>query len=125
MNSVYNHILLQNLKNLPKTGQSQDEIKKAFKGGLDQLELSGQIAILEKLQEKSEAVINSLSVLEFQASGLQKAFNLNVDTSKELALAFDAIGVNLNINTRLSKQYESDLAKYLPGQIKNINNNKE
>tara|TARA_R110002012_G_scaffold79136_8_gene201579 strand:+ start:4040 stop:5728 length:1689 start_codon:yes stop_codon:yes gene_type:complete len=125
MNSVYNHILLQNLKNLPKTGQSQDEIKKAFKGGLDQLELSGQIAILEKLQEKSEAVINSLSVLEFQASGLQKAFNLNVDTSKELALAFDAIGVNLNINTRLSKQYASDLAKYLPGQIKNINNNKE
>ncbi len=125
MNYVYNHILIQDLKNLPRTGQTSDDIRDAFGGSLDQLKLSGQIAILEKLQEKSEAVINSLSVLEFQASGLQKAFNLNVDTSKELALAFDKIGVNLNINTRLSKQYAAEMAKYLPGQIKNINANKE
>ena len=99
MNYVYNHILIQDLKNLPRTGQTSDDIKDAFGGSLDQLKLSGQIAILEKLQQQSEAVINSLSVLEFQASGLQKAFNLTVDTSKELALAFDAVGVNLNINT--------------------------
>lgn len=125
MNDVYNYILIQDLKKLPKHGQTKKQVTDAFKGASDQLELSSQIAVLEKFQEITTKVIKSLSVLEIQASGVQKAFNLTVDESKELALVLDKVGISQKINTRLAKQYIADLGKSLPGQIKNIAANKQ
>ncbi len=125
MNDVYNYILIQDLKKLPKHGQSRKEVEDAFKGASKQLELSSQIAILESFQDVATKVIKSLSVLETQASGVRKAFSLTVDESKELALTLDKVGISQKINTRLAKQYIADLGKSLPGQIKNIAANKQ
>ena len=128
MNSVYNHILVQNLKNLPKHGQQNqnalnEEFKEAFGSYLSERVLSKTISLLEVLQGKTEEVIKSVTVLEARSLGVQKAFNLTTDVARKQAIELDKISQNLKINSRLSKQYISDQAKFLPGQIKNINAN--
>ena len=130
MNSVYNHILLQNLKNLPKHGQSKQEkldakYKKAFESYLNERALNKQISILEVLQRRTEDMIKSVTVLEARALGLQKSFNLTTDVSREQAIELDKVAIALKINARLSKQYAADMAKFMPGQIKNITANEE
>ena len=130
MNYVYNHILIQDLKNLPKHGQSDAErldekYKKAFEAYIDERALNKQISILEVLQSRTEDMIKSVTVLEARALGLQNAFNLTTDTSRKQAIELDKVAIALNINARLSKQYTSDMAKFMPGQIKNITANKE
>ena len=129
MNSVYNHILVQNLKNLPKHGQQNqnalnEEFKEAFGSYLSERVLSKTISLLEVLQGKTEEVIKSVTVLEARSLGVQKAFNLTTDVARKQAIELDKISQTLNINSRLSKQYISEQAKFLPGQIKNINANK-
>ena len=126
MNSVYNHILLQNLKNLPKHGQDLNEqFEKAFGSYLSERVLSKTIGLLESLQGTTEDVIKSVTVLEARALGLQKAFNLTTDVSRQQAIVLDNIAAGLNINARLAKQYTAENAKFLPGQIKNINANEK
>ena len=126
MNSVYNHILLQNLKNLPKHGQDLNkQFEKAFGSYLSERVLSKTIGLLESLQGTTEDVIKSVTVLEARALGLQKAFNLTTDVSRQQAIVLDNIAAGLNINARLAKQYTAENAKFLPGQIKNINANEK
>jgi hypothetical protein len=65
MNDVYNYILIQDLKKLPKHSQTFDPKKLAKAvSGLNQLELTGKMATLEAFQDKADAFIKSLSVLE-------------------------------------------------------------
>ena len=130
MNYVYNHILIQDLKNLPKHGQSEaenlnEQYKEAFEAYIDERSLNKQISILEVLQSRTEDLIKSVTVLEARALGLQKAFNLTTDTSRKQAIELDKVAIALKVNARLSKQYTSDMAKFMPGQIKNITANKE
>jgi hypothetical protein len=123
MNDVYNYILIRDLKKLPKHGQAGD-IEKAFKGGLNSLELGKNLQILDESQKTAEKLIKSLSTLEARALGIQRGFNLTTKEAKEYSIALDKVAVAQGINGRLAKQYIADLGKVLPGQIANIKANK-
>lgn len=123
MNDVYNYILIQDLKKLPKHGQSS-EFEKSFKGASDALELGKNLQVLDRAQKTAETLIKSLSTLEARALGIQKGFNLTTVEAKKYAIELTRVANKIDINSRLSKQYITDLGKLLPGQIKNIQANK-
>jgi hypothetical protein len=125
MNSVYNHILLQNLKNLPRTGQTEadDAFKSNFSGFVNEKELTKQLAIFESFQRTVESYMKTLMTLEARSLQIQKSFGLTTEIAKQQVIAFDRVGLTLQINNKLAKQYASEQTKFLPGQIKNINAN--
>ena len=128
MNDIYDYILLQELKKLPRHGRNimsdGKKAAKAFEAGLDEQALSRTISLFEALQKTVEELMGSMMTLENRALGFQQSFNLTTKAAKEQAIAFDRTSDSLKINSRLSKQYAADMAKYLPGQIKNINASK-
>jgi len=129
MNDIYDHILLQELKKLPRHGAPDpdelgDSFKGEFSGYLDEAALARQLALFESLQATVVKFMKSLSTLEARSMGVQKAFNLTTEQAKWQAYELDKVGQSLGINSRLSKQYAADMAKYLPGQINNINASK-